>query len=204
MNKDELLKLKKELFEAKKDLYYATRFSELDERGLVVDAIDEISKADILSEYAATGEQALIDYLENSFETIIRGYAESGEDLKEIEVSMGMYCFIPKDMQEKIVKGKYDYYLPKKAFNKDKIINDLQSVYVWFNSNIENIPADDFLDQKTLYKNFIVNYNKLVSMLKVRGFELSFKTNEELLNEQLNGKMAKIVIDFQKEKKNNK
>ena len=200
MNKEELIKLKEDLIASKMKQYRDALIESSDGELINIEFLGEKSfaKVDILNK--DTHENELIQYIEDSLESIIRSSVERGIDFDALQVELGMYVFIPEKIALKIEREGLSSIL-KSEFNQNELLYSRQKVFAYFDfigKDSENFAAEDLTDQKLLYGNYFVNYDKLVTMLAERGFEVSAKTVNAFLNMILNGQKNKIVVDFKK------
>jgi len=219
MNKDELIKLK-QMLEREREKYYRVIFEGIDNDKNVrfhllsrEDSKNIYSRPRLDADYSVDNEQNLVDYIENSLETIIRKADSKEMDFNTITVDFIVTLYISSKMFKKSiindkVQGQFRGNDPDPAyrilsmqdFDPREIFMNI-SVSPVFSSDM-NERAQNLLDQRPESKQ--VNYNKLASLLEERGFIPNAENMEELMNLQLAGKNLGFTIDFAKENKKGK
>ena len=213
MNKEELIELKAKL-ERDREKYYRVIFEGIDNDKNVrfhlfgiEDSINIYSRSTLDAEYSSDNEQNLVDYIENSLETIIRKADSKEIDFNTITVGFIITLYISTKMFKKSIVSKAPG--PYRGDDSDSqyrllSIQDFDPSEIFMNISIApdfssdmSERAQNLLEQRPEFKQ--VNYNKLFSLLKERGFILNAENMEELMNLQLTGKNLYFTINFTKE-----
>ena len=214
MNKDELIKLKEKLERNRVERYYRVIIEGIDnEKNVRFHLFNEPSrsvypKSTIDSEYSIDNEQNVVNYIENSLETIIRSADSKEMDYDTLSVDFTVTLYISAKMFEKstvndMARGPFARNDPDTRYRllsiQDFDINEIFhniDVLPIFSGNM-NEPVRNMLKQGPRFKQ--VNYDKLALLLNERGFTPTAENMGELINLLLKGKNLSFDINFAKE-----